>query len=488
MRPWLRPARRVSEVRTQEALIDQVVPTGAMLGSYGRDPIDGDIGYKAAGRGSRDVPYWTREKARDFSVAAYRSNPMATAIIDTVVAFCVGDSGVKWQASNPEVAEVVREFWTDSANKLGEIQELNLRSQLLIGEQLNEMLVGDSSGVVRFAPVEPSMITDVRLRNGNPLWPSHVVLNHGAADLEGEDKVWTVVRVNDDTGLREGEAMFWAPFRTLNTDTRGMPFLMPVLDWLDNYDMVLSNLIDRTALMRHLAYSVSVEGDWPDVDAYAARRGGYHVPPSGSIEIHTDAIKWESISAQTGAMEDTVANQQVLTNIAAGTGLSKTWLAEPDGANRATSLTMAEPVRRRVGSIQNVWLCQQTELVRFAVDRAVAAKRLPEMVEAHDPRTGASTQIRASEAVIVTGPEIAAADSQITAAVLLNLATAMEKFKAIGAISDGAIQAATQKGWEDYVGVPYTAELGKPEANPDYIAEEVEKATEAHLRLVGGKR
>jgi hypothetical protein len=296
--------------------------------------------------------------------------------------------------------------------------------------------------------------------------------------------VWDVVRVNDDTMLREGKAMFWTLMKTLDTDVRGMPFMMSILDWLDNYDTVLSNLIDRTALMRHLAYSVTVEGDQADVDAYVAARGGIHVPPSGTIEVHNETVKWESISAQTGAMEDTVANQSVLTNIASGSGLSKTWLAEPDGANRATSLTMAEPVRRRVGSMQNVWLYQQTELVRFVVDRAVAAKRLPEMVKAHDPRTGVETEIRASEAVIVTGPEIAAADSQITAAVLLNLATSIEKLVQIGALSREAGAMMARKGWEDYMGTPYTAELATPDANPDDIATEVDKAQEAHLRLV----
>ena len=74
----------------------------------GRDPIDGDAGYKLAGsRGNREVPYWTRERARDYSVTAYRSNPMARAVIDTYVAFCVGDSGVTYQCSNPDVRAVV---------------------------------------------------------------------------------------------------------------------------------------------------------------------------------------------------------------------------------------------------------------------------------------------------------------------------------------------------------------------------------------------
>jgi hypothetical protein len=482
MRSWLRPARRVTESRAQEALADQVISTGATLGTYARDPIDGDFGYRLASKGHREVPHWTREKARDYSVAAYRSNPMATAVIDTIVAFAVGDSGVTWQATNPEVAEVVREFWTDPANRLGQIQEMALRSQLLIGEKLYEMLEGSSSGVIRFAPVEPSIIKDVVLRHGNPLWPDKVILP--GLDSEGEDRTWSVVQVNDDTMLREGQAAFWAPWRTLDTDVRGMPFLMPILDWLDNYDTVLSNLIDRTALMRHLAYSVKVEGDQSDVDAYVAARGGIHVPPSGTIEVHNESVEWKSISAQTGAMEDTVANQSVLTNIASGAGLSKIWLSEPEGANRATSMSMAEPVRRRVGSVQNIWLGQQNELVRFAVDRAVAAKRLPEMVEAHDPKTGEATQIRASEAVIVTGPEIAAADSQITAQVMLNLSTGLEKLVTIGALSKEAAAMAARKAWEDYVGIPFSTELAKPDANPDDIATEVDKAQEAHLRLV----
>lgn len=468
MRPWLVPARAR---RATEALADQVVVTGGALGAYGRDPIDGDTGYKRAGAGNREVPYWTREKARTYSVTAYRSNPMATAIIDTYTAFCVGDSGVSWQATNDQVAEVVREFWDDPAVRLGEIQELSLRSQLLMGEKLYELLVGPNSGVVRFAPIDPEHIKDIRCRAGNPLWPDTVILP-GAE----EDQAWELVQVSDETGLREGKAMFWAPWRTLDTDVRGMPFLTSVLDDIDSYGTVLSNLIDRTALARYMVWDVTVSGGQTEVDAFVAARGGLHVPPSGSVEVHNDSVEWKPQTVSTGAMEDTIANKSVLTNIASGTGLARTWLADPEDANRATSLTMAEPVRRRVGGVQKVWLAQQTELVRFVVDRAVAAGRLPAKVEATDPRTGATTMIPASQAVIVTGPEIAAADSQITAQVLLNLSTGLEKLVQIGALTPSAAATAARKAWEDYVGVPYVHELDSPSASPDDVATAVEEA------------
>lgn len=473
MRPWF-------AARAAEADAAALVATGAMASGYGRDPIDGDYGYRSAGSVGREVPEWTRQRARDYSVAAYRSNPMATAIIDTYVAFCVGDSGVAPQCANEDVKQVVDEFWNDPANRLGGIQELSLRSQLLLGEKMYELMVGEKSGVVRFSPIDPSSIKTIELHRNNPLWPSRVIL--GSVD-GGDDRPYTVARVDDASGLRDGQAMFWAPWRTLDTDVRGMPFLTPVLDWLDSYDTVLSNLIDRTALARYLVWDVTVKGDQDAVDNFVNTRGGLHVPRSGTVEVHNEDVTWEPRTAQTGAMEDAQAGRSVLTNIASGAGLAKTWLAEPEDANRATSLTMAEPVRRRVGGVQKVWLDQQTEFCRFAVDRAVAARRLPETVTATDVKTGATYEVPASQAVMVTGPEIAAADAQIAAQVLLNLSTGLEKLVQIGALSAEAAALAARRGWEDYMGVPYRAELDSPDTDVDELANAVEDTPPPQLRL-----
>jgi hypothetical protein len=411
------------------------------------------------------VPYWTQERARQFSIAGYRANPMARAIIDTYVSFCVGDSGVTFQVTNPEVRKIVEQFWNDPRNQIGAGQELGLRSNLLMGETLRELMVGSGSGVVRYAPLDPAAITDVTLARGNVLWPERVVLGSGT-----DERKLAVAGVDDATGLRDGEALFWTPFKTVETDVRSMPFLTPVLDWLDSYDTILSNLIDRTALARYLVWDVTVEGEQGDVDTFIANRGGTHVPRSGTIEVHNQSVTWKPQTAETGAYEDSNAAKSVLTLIAGGSGLARTWLADPEDANRATSLTMAEPVRRRVQGVQKMWLNLQTEFARFAVDRAVAAARLPRMVEATDPRTGQSYEIPAAQSVLVTGPEIAAADAQITAQTLLNLSTGLEKLREIGALSAEATAVAARKAWEDFVGIPYNADLDAPDANPDDIA------------------
>lgn len=492
MRTWFAPSRRPvgadagAGQRLVEASIDQIVVTGAAGGAWGTDPLDDDRGWRPAGQAGREVPWWTSEKARIYAVNAYRANPMGKAIIDTYTSFCVGDSGVGYQCTNTAVQRIVEEFWDDPRNTLGPLQELLFRSHLIMGESLWELMVGAMSGAVRFSPIDPGRIAGIDLHHGNPLWPARIAFNSADAGSG-----LTVAGVNDMTGLREGQCIYWPSFKALDTDVRGTPFLMSVLDQLDSFDTVLSNLIDRTALARYMVWDVTVDGDQGDVDAFIAARGGTHVPRSGSVEVHNQAVKWEPKNVSTGAEEDSVASRQVLTQVAAGAGLARTWLADPEDANRATSLTMAEPVRRRVGGVQSMWLGRMTEFARYAVDRAVAAGRLPRMVDATDPRTGETYQVPAAMAVTVTGPEVAAADAQLQAQVLLNLATGLEKLVQIGVLSREAARIAARKAWESYVGIPYNADLDVPDGDAgarDDLATEIEqeKAAEAKKPSAGG--
>jgi hypothetical protein len=471
MRSLFFPDRRPPQ-RAREASPAQVVSTGAAGAGYGVDPVDGDGNWRRVGNGGpREIPWYSRERARTYSVAAYRYNPMAKAIIDTYIAFCVGDKGVSLQGTNPEVLRVADEFWSDPANALAARQELLLRDGMLAGEQLLELMVGQHSGVVRYCPIECANIDDVTSYLGNPMWPDRAIFRRGGAELS-----LGITRVDDLSGLRTGEAQWWAPWKTTATDTRSQPFLATVTDWLDSYDTILSNLIDRTALARYIVWDVEVQGTQDDVDAYVKTRGGNRIPRSGSVEVHNDKVTWTPKVANTGAYEDNAANRSVLTMAAAGSGLSRHWLADPEDANRATSQSMAEPVRRRVQSVQRMWLDHQTDLVRFAVDQAVRVHRLPRMVEAVDPSNGERYQVPAAQSVQTVGPEVAAADAQIAAQVLLNLSTGLEKVVAIGAMSKKGAGLAARRAWEQFMGVPYVAELDSPDTDPDKVADHIDSS------------
>jgi hypothetical protein len=480
--PWLVPPRRAQ--RATEATPQQIMMTGAGPGA--RDPIDGDTGWRPAGSGGRPVPAWTLEAARTGSVASYRMNPMAKAIVDTYTSFCVGDSGVRPEVSNEKVARVVDEFWRDPRVNLGALQTLLLRDAMLNGEQIPEFLVGPKGGRVRFRPLDPTQLTDVTLEMDNPLWPDQLVFR--PAEAGGDELRLAVVRVDDDTGLRTGQAMLFAPWRALVTDRRGMPFMTGILDWLDSYDQVLSNLIDRTALARYAAFDVTVQGDDTDVQKFVTDRGNLAPPPSGTVEVHNQDVEWKTLNAQSGAFEDTATAGSVLTLVAGGAGLAKTWLAEPDGANRATSETMAEPIRRRVAGVQTDWLNYQTEIVRYQVDRAVAAGRLPRSVPSTDSRTGHEQRVPASETVKVIGPKVAAADAQITAQTMLNLSTGLEQLIESGAMSRKAGQVAARVAWEAFTGITYTRDLDPTKDEMDAIASQIEDGQAKQARAQRGAK
>jgi hypothetical protein len=486
VRSLLLPARR-APARAVEATPEQVIVTGAAGGAWGTDAGDpGERGWQPAGTayGRREVPWWTQEKARIYSTAAYRVNPMARAIVDTYTSFAVGDSGVKAAATNPDVQAVVDEFWNDPMNDVGGNQEIDLRSAMLMGEEVDRFAVGPMTGVVRYTPIDPTFITGISTIAGSPKWLDKISFAGGA--VEDDPDALTVIQLDDLSGLRTGNAMLFRPWRALNTDIRSMPFLTPILDSLDNYDGVLSNLYDRTALSRYVVWDVEVKGGQPEVDAFWESRANTRMPKSGSIEVHNENVTWKPQTASTGAVEDTQAAQSFLTQVAGGSGLAKHWLAEPEQTNRATGQTMAEPVRRRVQGLQKTWLAFQAERCRFVVDRAVAAGRLPAMVSAANPKTGEIMKIKASAAVTVTGPEVAASDASITASTLMNLSTALKQLVEAQVMTPEAAQVAAIKGWEDYVGIPFRAELARPDANPDDVAAHVEQAQRPALAVVGG--
>ena len=455
--------------RTAEATNSQLVATGAAAAGWGIDPVDGDRGFTMAGGGGpREQPWWTTEKARAYSVAAYRTNPMARAIIDTYVSFVVGDSGVAVQCTDPQVLAVVDSWWSDPRNALERMQPLLCQDWLLQGEMVWEYMVGQTTGVVRYSPIDPSRVVRVNLDRGNPLW-------HRSLEVKGHDGELFIAAIDDLTELRTGNVGFFPSWRALITDRRGVPFLSPVLDDLDAYNQVLSNLVDRTALARYIAFDVTVNGGQTEVDDFVKARGGMHVPRSGSIEVHNEGVKWNKMEVASGSFEDTNTALSVLTNVAGGAGLAKTWLAESEGANRATSLSMAEPVRRRVGGVQRTYLDIMTEHARYVVDQAVAVGRLPKLIDTTDAG-GNAVKVPPAQLVRIVGPEIAAADAQVTAQVLLNLATGLEKMVTAKVLSQEAAAAAASKAWEQFVGQPMPKGLAVTATTVDLAAEDIAEA------------
>ena len=117
--------------------------------------------------------------------------------------------------------------------------------------------------------------------------------------------------------------------------------------------------------------------------------GGRHAPAPGRSRSTTRSVTWKPQSAPSGVAEDATTAGSVLTVVAGGAGLAKTWLADPGTPTRPPA--SAWPNRSAgVGAVQNLWIARQTEMVRFAVDQAVAAGPAPRPPSPSTPKPARS--------------------------------------------------------------------------------------------------
>jgi hypothetical protein len=147
--------------------------------------------------------------------------------------------------------------------------------------------------------------------------------------------------------------------------------------------------------------------------------------------------------------------QTLLTNVAGGSGLAKPWLAETEGSNRASSVSMAEPVRRRVQSVQRSWQAFMTTVCRFVVDEAVRSGRLPRFQTLPGVAGEPARTVPTWRTVRVEMPEIAATDAQINATILSSLAVAVPQMVGAGLLGPEAGRRMLEHAWSDYMGQPW---------------------------------
>jgi hypothetical protein len=376
-------------------------------------PIDPDDNlYRTAGGGLRDLQGATLRRAQDLSIDLYRRNPLANRIIKIYTTFMAGD-GFTISCDNPDVQQTADDFWYAERNEMDLNHRRFARDWLLYGEGIHPVAT-DDTGNTTVGFIDPQRVDKITTSELNQLILEQVVLRRGNGDEEALDIIHRQTDpALDDLGLLTGETFAWLHDR-IGAATRGTPFLLPILDWLDAYDQTLWELLERIKAVRAFFWDVGVVGGETEVEA-AKRVWGTTAPRSGSVRFRTDAMEINATQPNIGAHEDVAAATYILRMIATGAGLAPHWLGDPEDANRSTAEQMDIPVLRSLQDTQAIWKAQTEELVRFAVDRKVAAGMLPAVVPVHDEQ-GNPTGERApaGELVEVVTPQLT--DDEIEAA------------------------------------------------------------------------
>lgn len=343
--------------------------------------IDGDDDlFRTTGAGLRDLTGNTLRRAQDLSVELYRKNPLANRIIKIYTTYMAGE-GFALEAHNPDVQAAIDEFWDAERNDMAMNHRRFARDYLLNGEAPHPVAT-DDTGNTTIGYIDPQRIDHVNASSLNRLILESIVIRK-----QGGEQILDIVRreqdiMDEDAGLLTGDIFFWLHDR-IGAATRGTPFLLAAIDWLDAYDQTLWEMLERIKATRAFFWDVEVAGGADEIAA-AKKDWGTTAPRSGSVRFRTEAIKISAEQPNIGTNDDVSAATYLLRHIATAAGLAPTWLGDPEDANRSTAEQMDKPVLRALEDTQGTWKAHMEELLRFVVDRKVAAGMLERIVERHD--------------------------------------------------------------------------------------------------------
>jgi len=391
---------------------------------------------------TRDLPKITHDRSVEVAFTLYQQNPLGHRITELNRDFIVGD-GITYTCRNPEVETAVEEFWNDSVNDLDRRIPDFANEFGLYGELCLPVEVGATAGFVRLGYIDPAQIADVLHEKGNPLVLDVVKKRRrlGGSTTEKLD----IIRVRSETegGHLEGDVFFFKT-NSVSNSTRGWPDLLHIADWLDAYDALLWEMLERARLVRTFIWDVVLKG-YSDAQISEWMRK-YGTPPrSGTVRAHNDGETWEAVAPALGSFETAKEAEVLLEHIAGGAGFPKTWLSSAEDVNRAAALEMGTPTVRRLGQRQRQFVALLQGIIRFVLEQAVEAGRIQTeadgLVPAYDEDGEPTEELHKPwELVQIHAPEISPRDVTQAGTLFVNATNALAVASTEGWIGEKTAQ------------------------------------------------
>lgn len=329
----------------------------ALAGNYVResagDFIDNDdIYYRRITDARRDLNPVSHDRAQEISLHLWRSNPMAHRIIEMMTDFVVGADGIDIEAGSDAVQEVIDEFWTDPRTQWDLRNRDLVRDMSIYGEIGLRKFVNDDSGKMRLGVIDVARIADVLPDPDDMLIDKTLRLSARMGLGQVDDVDLIVYDDLSDPGnpVWAGDAFYFAINRVIGQH-RGNPDLFALADYVDGYDQLLFNAMERTGLINAFVYDVTLDGaDDAGIEKWQRK---YPVAPApGTVRVHNDHEHWATVSPTLGNQDVVTIGREVKNMGLGGAGLPEAWFADGDAANRATLQAQGDPTYRMLQSRQ----------------------------------------------------------------------------------------------------------------------------------------
>lgn len=401
---------------------------------------------------TRDLSPVTQERARTVARYLHRQNPLARRLVEMTADFVVGD-GLTFNAIDEDVQEIINEFWSDPTMKMN-LRHRDLVVDLAVNGELF-LRAYDENGKVMLGYIDPDRVRGV-IKDPENAFVDQTIELFSKRMAGGVEEIPIIQSRATKAGLEfEGEVFAYFINRPVGA-TRGTPDSLALADWIDGYDQVMFNALDRASLMNSFIWDVTLKSADADQVSEWAKMHSY-APKAGTVRVHNDYEAWQAVSPSLGAAETETISRLIKNLILGGAGVPEGWFADGDSANRATLAAQGDPTYRMLTARQRLVGSIFEDIAQYVISKAISAGRLPKGVD----RT-----------VTVILPDPSVEDTKGIAAALPQLMGALSAAKDAKFISEDSARK---------VFLSITGQLGielEPDKELEMIEEEAEKAAE----------
>lgn len=379
---------RQSDVTT-EAVSLEAKKTRAAAVSGVQEAADLREGYRRiSGDTHRDLSPLAQDKMIQMAWYIYDRNLFAKRLVGFMTEFVVGE-GIKLNAKDPQVQEVLDEFWNDPYNRMKLNLESHVRELSIFGEQFLVAHVNAISGRVRLGTLDPFDVEQVAWGSFSAdgldvVAPIEVKTKSQTGRPARTLKVINVVEdpAAENYGFRDGQVFMFA-INKAKRGTRGRSDLFAAVDYIDGYDQLLFSALERFDVSTRVFEDVTLEGFTEEECRAWAQRPENRVPPRPlSKRVHNEKTKFEIQAPNLGAYELENAGAKLIRNfILGGTGFPNFWFGGGDETNLATAVEQGTPTFKMLAARQLYVRAIVEDIANFVIDCAILAGRLPKTVD-----------------------------------------------------------------------------------------------------------
>lgn len=320
------------------------------------------------------LPSYERKSLLEDSYRLWKFDALGGNIIRTTTYFTLG-RGVVYQFDDDDAHFYAKKFFrknrleiklraaSDEANAFGEVY-------IWLRPKFDEVRKGGKviwrPGDVQVTFIPPENITNIETADNDVGDVHNFIYEWQNADMSDETEVIPHISKYDIDGEnKRSGCMIQIKLNSGNMDAFGQGDLVPIIEWLDNYQEYLRDGVIINKLYRSPCYDVSIEdGSEEEVNAAISRYRGWSI---GSNPVHNSREEWKILEFQGPSSSNQEARRALLLMIAAGVGFAEFMLADGSNSSLSSSKSQQLPVIKKFEDRQDLWAYTLMEMFQFAL-------------------------------------------------------------------------------------------------------------------------